>query len=340
VRELKETGFGFIGNENTTSFSALLFPDKTVADPSVQPRGERFEWHVAGGVSLASTRELRRGQDASPSPKARGDWSMYLDGAWYGLTLGAEVTRPNRAVESLDVSILQDRLLDPDSGNQDVRTDKRIDFRRRYSRELRNWRKLVNEGKAAVAFSMFATTHRRSADGERRRRDHAAEINLVRAEAAGWIIESRDLGAPTSLSAVRRHPCLRFLKSPARMPVARTQGCVRSLKPALQILHSTATRRVRSAVADGHQSQSIRPLSIIDPARRCIQRASLCRIAFDNSPDQFRASTADREKIDSERASSSLKLSSFDDRRSVLSNQLGVFRRSRSFAQRNCLAIV
>jgi uncharacterized protein (DUF1015 family) len=60
-------------------------------------------------------------------------------------------------VESLDVSILQDRLLDPILGVKDVRTDKRIDFVGgiRGTAELE---KLVNEGKAAVAFSLYATT--------------------------------------------------------------------------------------------------------------------------------------------------------------------------------------
>ena len=37
-------------------------------------------------------------------------------------------SRPEGVVESLDVSILQDRVLDPILGIKDVRTDKRIDF--------------------------------------------------------------------------------------------------------------------------------------------------------------------------------------------------------------------
>src|SRR5437870_12919234 len=60
-------------------------------------------------------------------------------------------------VESRDVSILQDHLLDPVLGIKDVRTDKRIDFVGgiRGAEELE---KLVNEGKAALAFSLFPTT--------------------------------------------------------------------------------------------------------------------------------------------------------------------------------------
>src|SRR6266705_4106928 len=82
---------------------------------------------------------------------------MYLDGRWYGLTLPSDAIRPSGVVESLDVSILQDRLLDPILGVKDVRTDKRIDFSGgiRGTEELE---KLVNDGKAAVAFSLDPTT--------------------------------------------------------------------------------------------------------------------------------------------------------------------------------------
>ena len=82
---------------------------------------------------------------------------MYLDGRWYGMALTDDATTNAGVVESLDVSILQDRLLNPILGVQDVRTDKRIDFVGgiRGAEELE---KLVNEGKAAVAFSLFPTT--------------------------------------------------------------------------------------------------------------------------------------------------------------------------------------
>ena len=67
-------------------------------------------------------------QGASSSPETRGQWTMYLDGQWYGLSLRDTVEKPSGVVESLDVSILQARLLDPILGVKDVRTDKRIDF--------------------------------------------------------------------------------------------------------------------------------------------------------------------------------------------------------------------
>lgn len=82
---------------------------------------------------------------------------MYLDKHWYGLALPQDGNRPSGAVASLDVAILQDRLLDPILGIKDVRTDKRIDFvgGLRGTKELE---RLVDEGKAAVAFSLFPTT--------------------------------------------------------------------------------------------------------------------------------------------------------------------------------------
>jgi uncharacterized protein (DUF1015 family) len=82
---------------------------------------------------------------------------MYLAGQWYGLRLSPNATLPLGTVASLDVSILQDRLLDSILGIKDIRTDKRIDFvgGLRGTKELE---RLVNEGKAAVAFSLFPTT--------------------------------------------------------------------------------------------------------------------------------------------------------------------------------------
>ena len=55
---------------------------------------------------------------------------------------------------SLDVSLLQEHLLDPILGIKDVRTDKRIDFVGgiRGTKELE---KLVDSGAYAVAFSLY-----------------------------------------------------------------------------------------------------------------------------------------------------------------------------------------
>ena len=155
--ELKDTGFSFIGNEEYNFFQCVVFPDNQL---QILPYN-RVVKDLKGMSNEAFLARLRQSftvdESASPSPAQPGSWSMYLANRWYRLTLPADVRRPTGAVESLDVSVLQDRLLDPILGIKDVRTDKRIDFVGgiRGTAELE---KLVNEAQAAVAFSLYATT--------------------------------------------------------------------------------------------------------------------------------------------------------------------------------------
>jgi uncharacterized protein (DUF1015 family) len=155
--QLKEHGFAFIGNEEYNYFLCVIFPDNQL---SILP----YNRVVRDLNGLSKVDFLARvhesfviSEKAKPSPATRGSWSMHLDGRWYGLQLRDDATKPSGLVESLDVSILQDRLLDPILGIKDVRTDKRIDFVGgiRGTEELE---RLVKEGKAAVAFSLYPTT--------------------------------------------------------------------------------------------------------------------------------------------------------------------------------------
>jgi uncharacterized protein (DUF1015 family) len=98
--------------------------------------------------------------EGSADVPARGTFGMYLRQRWYVLTpldASAAQAQANDPTTSLDVSILQDNLLDPILGIKDVRTDKRIDFVGgiRGTSELE---RVVNEGRAAVAFSLSPTT--------------------------------------------------------------------------------------------------------------------------------------------------------------------------------------
>jgi uncharacterized protein (DUF1015 family) len=100
--------------------------------------------------AVKSVFAIREGGPAAPAKK--GDCAMFLDGRWYTLDIGARAG--GDVISRLDVSILQDRLLDPILKIADVRTDKRIDFVGgiRGTAELE---KLVTVGRAAVAFSMY-----------------------------------------------------------------------------------------------------------------------------------------------------------------------------------------
>ena len=82
---------------------------------------------------------------------------MYTDGKWYKLTERGDANEPSDPVDRLDVSILQNEILSPLLGVSDPRTDKRIEFVGG-QRGVRELERLVDEGEAAVAFSLFATT--------------------------------------------------------------------------------------------------------------------------------------------------------------------------------------
>ncbi|HKY43470.1 MAG TPA: DUF1015 family protein [Pyrinomonadaceae bacterium] len=155
--ELREQSFAHTGKEDYNYFLTVIFPDsqvrilaynRTVRDLNGLSK-EQFLGEIKSQFTLS--------ESASPEPQGRGHWSMYLDGRWYGLQLSPAATQPAGTVASLDVSVLQDRLLDPILGIKDIRTDKRVDFigGLRGTKELE---RLVDEGKAAVAFSLYPTT--------------------------------------------------------------------------------------------------------------------------------------------------------------------------------------
>lgn len=155
--EMKEQSFAYTGDEEYNFFLAVIFPDEQL---QILPYNRVVK--DLNGLSKDEFLERVRGSfDVSPSasaaPAEPKRWSMYLDGNWFGLTLRADSPAPEGVVASLDVSVLQERLLDPILGIKDVRTDKRIDFVGgiRGTEELE---RLVNTGQAAVAFSLYPTT--------------------------------------------------------------------------------------------------------------------------------------------------------------------------------------
>ncbi|HEY0428046.1 MAG TPA: DUF1015 family protein [Pyrinomonadaceae bacterium] len=91
------------------------------------------------------------------TPAEHGEFCMYLNGKWYGLRFNVQFLRAPDPIERLDVSILQDYILSPILGIDDPRTNKRIGFvgGARGTAELE---KVVDEGTAKLAFSMFPTT--------------------------------------------------------------------------------------------------------------------------------------------------------------------------------------
>ena len=86
-------------------------------------------------------------------PKALHSFGMYLNKQWYTLQ-AKEGTYKEDPISILDVSILQENILHPLLGIADQRTDKRIDFVGGI-RGIEELEKIVNSGKAAIAFSLY-----------------------------------------------------------------------------------------------------------------------------------------------------------------------------------------
>ncbi|MGH9956481.1 MAG: DUF1015 domain-containing protein [Pyrinomonadaceae bacterium] len=156
--ELKERNHDRTGDEEYNFFLAVIFPDDQL---QILPynRVVRDLNGLSKDEFLKSVRDVFSVREGgSPEPGTPGAWSMYLDRRWYDLSLNnGDRPKSEGVAGSLDVAILQDQLLDPVLGVKDVRTDKRIDFvgGMRGTKELE---RLVDEGKAEVAFSLFPTT--------------------------------------------------------------------------------------------------------------------------------------------------------------------------------------
>ena len=90
-------------------------------------------------------------------PAARGEFCVYLNGKWSKLRFKTPFAEESNVIENLDVSVLQNHILQPILGVGDPRTDERILFvgGARGTDELE---RMVDEGAAKIAFSMFPTT--------------------------------------------------------------------------------------------------------------------------------------------------------------------------------------
>ena len=143
------------GDEDYNWFLSVVFP---AGQLRILPYN-RVVRDLAGNTKEQFLEKLSKAcrveKSSAKSPDGSKKVSMYLDGQWYLLSF--DNTEGLDAVSSLDVALLQDRVLAPILGIGDPRTDERIDFVGgiKGTDELE---KLVNSGKFAVAFSMYPTT--------------------------------------------------------------------------------------------------------------------------------------------------------------------------------------
>lgn len=143
------------GKEEYNWFMGVLFPAKQLQILPYNRCVRDLNGLSAAEFLKALAKQFNVKEGQGPRPAGPRSVCMYLSGKWHTLSWDAEKNAD--PVKSLDVSVLQDRLLDPILGIKDPRTDKRIDFVGgiRGTGELI---KKVNSGECKVAFSMYPVT--------------------------------------------------------------------------------------------------------------------------------------------------------------------------------------
>jgi len=153
----REENPSYTGDEEFNYFLSVLFPD----DQLMIMDYNRVVKDLNGLSNDAFKEEidkvfvtLKTGDEAI-KPSNKGEVSMYLDGKWTLLKVKDEFTS-NDPIKGLDVSILQDKILDPVLGIKDPKTDKRIDF----VGGIRGLKELERRCKkdCVLAFAMYPTS--------------------------------------------------------------------------------------------------------------------------------------------------------------------------------------
>jgi len=156
-KELRARNPSHRGDEEYNWFLAVLFPADQLRilpyNRVVRDLNGRTPPDVLGCLGQLGT--LTATSEATPD--RAGVFCVYLDGGWYRLELTPAGGDRSDPIASLDVSLLQDRVLSPILGIGDPRTDKRIDFVGgiRGAAELK---RRVDSGEMAIAFSLVPTT--------------------------------------------------------------------------------------------------------------------------------------------------------------------------------------
>lgn len=147
----------YTGEEEFNYFLSVLFPDdqlyimdynRTVKDLNGYTKKEFME-------KVAENFQIECVGKKAYAPKEKNTFGMYIDSEWYCLTAKEEI-RSKDPVKGLDVSILQDYLLDPILGIKDPKNDKKINF----IGGIRGLKELEKRADMdmRVSFSMYPTT--------------------------------------------------------------------------------------------------------------------------------------------------------------------------------------
>jgi uncharacterized protein (DUF1015 family) len=149
----------YTGEEEFNYFLSVLFPDNELMIMAYN----RVVKDLNGNSFKSFLREVEKHFDVTEitgvtdcNPQERGTFMMYMEQHWFCCKIRPEDRNPENPVADLDVSVLQDKLLQPVLGITDPKTDGRIDF----VGGIRGTEELVRrcEEDCAVAFAMYPTS--------------------------------------------------------------------------------------------------------------------------------------------------------------------------------------
>ncbi len=150
----------YTGEEEFNHFMTVIFPDNQLKifdyNRVVKDLGGHSKEEFL--VQVCEKFEIKPLSDRLPyHPEGLHHFGMYLDGMWYRLTAKPGTWDGSNVVQALDVSILQNNLLQPILGINDPRKDKRIDFVGGI-RGLEELVRRVDSGREVVAFALYPTS--------------------------------------------------------------------------------------------------------------------------------------------------------------------------------------
>lgn len=147
----------YTGEEEFNYFLSVIFPDEElrILDYNRVVKDLNGLDVAAFLTRIGEYFTVEKKGQAPYRPTKKGMFGMYLEDEWYSL-VAKEKIKSEDAVEGLDVSLLQNYLLDPILGIKDPKTDKRIDF----VGGIRGLGELERRVHAdmKVAFSMYPTS--------------------------------------------------------------------------------------------------------------------------------------------------------------------------------------
>ena len=154
----REANPGHTGEEGYNHFLSVIFPHDQMQILDYNRVVRDLNGHSKDDLLAAIGESFDLEVSTEPvKPRHTGEFGMYLGGQWYRLQIHAESIPDDDPVARLDVSLLQDNLIQPLLGVADPRRDDRIDFVGGI-RGLAGLEKRVDGGDWQVAFSLYPTT--------------------------------------------------------------------------------------------------------------------------------------------------------------------------------------